>query len=61
MQGVNRLKSLKAPVLLAASSLLLGASLSACQSTIPTYNTAHMPASPQSSVDLLAARLQILG
>jgi len=55
MQSVNRLKSLKGPVLLAASSLLLGASLSACQSTIPTYNTAHMPASPQSSVDLLAA------
>jgi hypothetical protein len=55
MQGFHTSKSLKVPVLLAISSLLLGISLSACQSTVPAYNKAHLPALAHSSVEVLAA------
>lgn len=55
MQELTTSKSLKTSVLLAVSGLLLGVSLSACQSTIPTYTKAHMPALPQSSIEVLAA------
>ena len=55
MQDLSTSKSLKIPLLLAISGLLLSVSLTACQSTIPTYNKAHLPALPQSSVEVLAA------
>lgn len=50
-----QINTLKTSVLLTVSGLLLAGSLSACQSTTPTYNKAHLPALPQSSVEALAA------
>lgn len=55
MQGFNTMKSLKTSALLTVSGLLLAMSLTACQSTTPSYNKAHLPALAQSSVDVLAA------
>lgn len=55
MPKINTSKTLKTSVLLTVSGLLLAGSLSACQSTTPTYDKAHLPALPQSSVEALAA------
>ena len=52
---MSQINTLKTSVLLTVSGLLLAGSLSACQSTTPTYNKAHLPAVPQSSVEALAA------
>lgn len=48
-------KSLKTSLLFTATSLLLGLSLSACQSTMPSHHTAHLPASTQNTLEVLAA------
>lgn len=60
MQKVNTPKAktsklLTTPLLLAVSSLLLGASLSACQSTIPNDHKAHMSVMTQPAVNVLTA------
>ena len=52
---MSQINTLKTSVLLTVSGLLLAGSLSACQSTTPTYNKDHLPAVPQSSVEALAA------
>ena len=51
---MSQINTLKTSVLLTVSGLLLAGSLSACQSTTPTYDKAHLPAVPQSSVEALA-------
>ncbi|MFC6205381.1 Spy/CpxP family protein refolding chaperone [Psychrobacter urativorans] len=55
MPQINTAKSFKTSVLFTVSGLLLAGSLTACQSTTPTYNKARLPALAQSSVEVLAA------
>lgn len=61
MQANTILKSVKSPLVVSASALLLSGSLfsalllSGCQSTAATYKTMPVPTSPQAAIDSVAA------